>query len=301
MALFDPHDAKRLGSVGGDAPWLAGRHQRPDHGIAIARGHRDLVGKFAREGNPEQARRHTAAHADGAACHEGESLVRDVVLRVHQLLQDPARIRSGNGELGPAVGGRDQLHIHVGAQALAHKFQMPVDAAGIGRGRGHHVMHLAETRRGAVIHHHPVLAQHQAVAGLADGKGGEGVAVGEVEESAGVTALNVDLAKRADIADADGIAGGQHLAVDGLAPVRLALAREPLRPQPGACLDECRALFGRPVVRRRQPCRAEVAADRAAGKGGDGGRGVGRAIDGGAGLGNRLAGQFGHDGQSQHI
>ena len=223
------------------------------------------------------------------------------MLRVDQLLQDAARIRSGNGELGPAVGGRDQLHIHIGAQALAHKFQMPVDAAGIGRGRGHHVMHLAETRCGAVIHHHPVLAQHQPVAGLAHGKGGKGVAVGKVEESAGVTALNVDLAKCTDIADAYGTAGGKHLAVDGFAPVRLAFAREPLRPQPGTGLDECRALFGCPVVRRRQPCRAEVAADRAACKGGDGGRGVGRAIDGGAGLGNRLAGQLGHDGQSQNI
>ena len=81
----------------------------------------------------------------------------------------------------------------------------------------------------------------------------------------------------------------------------LALARKPLRPQPGACLDECRALFGCPVVRRRQPCRAKVAADRTASKGGDGGRGVGWAIDGGACLGNRLAGQFGHDRQSQHI
>ena len=83
--------------------------------------------------------------------------------------------------------------------------------------------------------------------------------------------------------------------------MRLALAREPLRAQPSTCLDKCRALFGRPVMRRRQSCRAEVAANRTAGKGGDRGRGVGRAIDGGAGLGNRLAGQFGHDGQSQHV
>ena len=109
-------------------------------------------------------------------------------------------------------------------------------------------MRLAEPRRGAVIHDHTILAQHQPVAGLADRQGGEGIAVDQIEEGAGIAALNVDLAEGADITDTDRGTCGQHLAVDRLTPCRFALTREPLRPQPASGLDEHRPLLCRPVM-----------------------------------------------------
>ncbi|CAI8187744.1 MAG: Uncharacterised protein [SAR116 cluster bacterium] len=49
MALFDPHHAKRLGTIGNGIECCANSHKRVHHGRAIARRHGDLVGKFARE------------------------------------------------------------------------------------------------------------------------------------------------------------------------------------------------------------------------------------------------------------
>ena len=53
---------------------------------------------------------------------------------------------------------------------------------------------------GAVIEHHAVLAQHDAVAGAADRKRRDSVGVEEIEEAAGIGALDIDLAERRHVA-----------------------------------------------------------------------------------------------------
>ena len=56
------------------------------------------------------------------------------MLGIDNMLQDAPRVRAGDSKLCPAVGRRNQLHIHVGEQALAHKFHVLVDLGRIGRG-----------------------------------------------------------------------------------------------------------------------------------------------------------------------
>src|ERR1044072_7910250 len=107
-----------------------------------------------------------------------------------------------------------------------------------------------EPRRGAVVHHEAVLAQHQPVARLADGKRGKGVAIDAVKESGSVRALDLDLAGGGEVAHADTVARRRPLSVDGLEPVLLSPARIVLRAQPLAGFDAHRALLARPLMRR---------------------------------------------------
>ena len=65
----------------------------------------------------------------------------------------------------------------------------------VARRGGHQVMGFAKARCDAVVHHHAVLAQHQAIAGAADGELAPGVGVDPVEKFGAVTALDVDLAQ----------------------------------------------------------------------------------------------------------
>ena len=62
---------------------------------------------------------------------------------------------------------------------------------------------VGQARGRAVVHHEAVLAQHHAVARLADRQGGERVDVEAVEEVADVGALHVDLAEGRDVAEPD--------------------------------------------------------------------------------------------------
>jgi hypothetical protein len=70
-------------------------------------------------------------------------------------------------------------------------------------GGGHQEMLVAEARGGAVVHDEAVLAQHQAIARLADRQRREAVDVDPVEEGRRRPALHVDLAEGRDVADAD--------------------------------------------------------------------------------------------------
>ena len=168
-------------------------------------------------------------------------------------------------------------------------------AAGL-RGRGGHEEALGREPRGrAVVHHEAVLAQHQAVARLADRQRREGVGVDAVEERRRVGALDLDLAERRDVADADAARARRHLAVHGLEPVLLARARIILRAQP---LRRSR--------RRPRPARPPIDARAAAASAGNPCRDDGRPArrchrrvrrpeDRGADLGDRAAGDLGHD------
>jgi hypothetical protein len=86
-------------------------------------------------------------------------------------------------------------------------FEMLHDLAGIGRRRGHQEILLAESPGGAVVEDQAVLAQHQAVARLADSQGRKQVGIDAVEELGCVRTLDGDLAERRDIDDAGCFAG----------------------------------------------------------------------------------------------
>ena len=301
VALFDPHHAKRFGPVGHRVKFFARRHQRPDQPVAVPRGHGDFISQFARERDPEQPRARATANRHLAAGHEREGLVRDVVFGVDHLAQQVARIGSGHGELRPAVGDRDQVHIQIGPQALAREFHVAKHHHRVGRGRGHDKVVVRQSRGGAVVVTDPVFAQHQPVSHLAHGQLGKAVGVDFVDEFSRVASLNVDLAKRRHVADADRGARHLDLAVDAVAPAFLAGAREPLGAQPHAGLDEFGPLFFGPGVAGGQAEGAEVFAARPTRECADGHPGVGRAEDCRAGLGDRLACGLGQNRHAQHV
>ena len=74
-----------------------------------------------------------------------------------------------------------------------------------------------------------------------------------------------------------------------------------MRAQPGAGLDENRALLLRPLMRGREPCRPKLLAAVMAGESADRDRNIRRPVARRAGRRNRLAGQRGHDGQAVDV
>ena len=111
MALFNPHNAKRLGAIGGDAKFFTSHHKRTNHCIAIAGWNGDFKCKLAGKGNAEKPRFHTAANTDLATSHKGKGFVRDIFTRINQLFQKTAGIGASNRILGILFGDRNQLNI----------------------------------------------------------------------------------------------------------------------------------------------------------------------------------------------
>ena len=158
------------------------------------------------------------------------------------------------GAAGPATENcahwsvaEHELHVELRPQHLVAELHVLEHALRIGGGRGHEEAIVGEARRRAVVEHEAVLAQHHAVTRASDRQGGERVDVEAIEERAGVRALDIDLAQRGHVAEADRRADSAHLAVDRLAPLALAVAREVLRAQPRPGFHEDRALLGAPT------------------------------------------------------
>ena len=178
---------------------------------------------------------------------------------------------------------------------------MAEDRHRIGGGGGHNIFVLPHPRRGAIVKHHAIFAQHQAVAAFAHAQTAERVGIDLIQESSGIGALNIDLAQSGHIADADRFARGQNLAVDRLAPFGFARFGHPLRAQPIAHFDKNRALFLRPFVRGCQAEGFELLPPTTPTQGAQSHRRIRRAVDRGAGVGNGLARQPRHHGQAQHV
>ena len=123
-------------------------------------------------------------------------------------------LRAGEGILRPLLADRGELHVELRPQPLGAELHVLQHLRRVGRGGGDDVAVLGEARGGAVVQHQAILAQHQAVARLADGQRLPAVAVEAVEELGRVRALQVDLAERGHIAHADARAHRAHLAVD---------------------------------------------------------------------------------------
>ena len=300
VALLDAHDAQGLGSVGHDAHRLAQLHQPPHQRVAVAGGDRQFVGQLAREGDAEQPRPQPAADRSFGAGHEGEGLVRHVEI-VHHGRHEIARAGPRDGVLCPGLGGGDELHVEIGAQALAHELHVPEHRHGLGGGGGDDEMVLGEPRHRAVVHDDPVLAQHQPIAHPSHGQLGEGVGVDEVQELRRPRPLHVDLAQRGAVANSHGRARRLDLAVDGLAPVGLPGGGKVLRPHPVADLDEDRAALLGPVMRGRLAHGPEVLSARAPRQRPHRHRRVGRAEDRGTRLGDAFARQLGHHREPGHV
>ena len=159
-------------------------HDRADQRVAEARGHAQLVGELAREGEPVEPPTDPAADRDGAGGEIGEGLVRHVLARVDQRAHHFPRTRPGDGVLRPLLGDRHHLHVELGPDALVAEFEVLHDLDRVGRGRRHEVVVVGEARGGAVVEREAVLAEHQAVARLADRQRREGVGIDPVEEHA---------------------------------------------------------------------------------------------------------------------
>ena len=263
MAFLDAHDAECFRAIGTDAVLFAGRHDRIGDGFAIARRHAEFISQFAREGDAEEPALQIAAEErDGARAHEREGGIRDIL--VHDLGEDGAGFRAGNGHLRPLVGRGGEVHLQLRPERLGAEFQMGEHTGGERRCGGHEEMIVAEAARRAVIVDHTVFSQHDAVARLADGEPGEAVAIDPVEESGGVLAEDLDLAERRDVAKPGIFPDIQHFAIDAVAPRRFARAREPGGAIPEAGFHEGCAVLLRPVMQRRLAHRLEMLAARCA-------------------------------------
>ena len=154
-------------------------------------------------------------------------------------------------------------------------------------------MVFTQPRGRAVVIGNTIFAEHQTIADLADGQCFEAVGIDFVQEFGGVFALNVDLAQRGHVADANGFACHLDLTIDRVTPAFFAGAYKPLRAQPVADLDKgCAILFG-PTVAGGQAGRAEILAACPPGQCAKRDGSVGRAKDGGAGFGDGFARGFG--------
>ena len=122
-------------------------------------------------------------------------------------------------------GGHEDLHVGpLGLYPALHPAQHARCATG---GGGHQEVVLAQARGDTVVKHHAVFVEHEAVAALARFQLEEGVGVHPVEQLGRVWALNVDLAQGGGVHDAYAMAHGQHLALDRLVHVFLALREIP--------------------------------------------------------------------------
>ena len=112
-------------------------------------------------------------------------------------------------------------------------------------------MLLADARGGAVVEHHAVFAQHDAVAHFADRECAPVVDVDAFEQFHGVFAFDVDLAEGGDVDQADVVAHRADFAVECV-EIGFAAPRIELRAPPQSGIDESGAGFHVPRIHRGQ-------------------------------------------------
>ena len=229
----------------------------------------------------------------------GSARVADLGVR-DRARQDRAALRPGERHPRPLVGDAGDLDRELRPHRLPVELHVRHDVGGA-RGRGRDVERvIGEARDRAVVEHHAVLAQHEPVARLADGKPSHRVAVQPVEELGRVGALHVDLAERRDVDQADRFAHAARLA-QGRGEQVLAGARVVARPPPEPGVDELGAGRDVPVVHRREPQRTEVRADLAAGERAERDRRVGRPEGRRPDRVDRLVAQVRHQGEADDV
>ena len=131
-----------------------------------------------------------------------------------------------------------------------HKLHMRHDRRRLGRGRGHVEMILGEAGGRTIVEHEAVFAQHQAIARLAHRQALPAIGVEPVEELGRIGTLNVDLAQRGDIGDAQLVTGRAGFTDGAFQPVGFACLGVPARAHPQPGFDEGRAVGLGPVIDR---------------------------------------------------
>ena len=298
VALLGAQHVHGLGAERRDAVFLAGVHERRPQTEAVARRHVDLERQLAREADPEDARR-DAADGRGAPRHEGKGLAAEVDA-AGELGEQPPRVGPTKRDRRPLFGGRGGIHLELRPFRLQPFLEPGEDARRVAGGRGHQVVVGAKARRDPVVHHHAVLAQHQAVTAAPHLQLAPGVGVYPVEQLGGVRPLDVDLAQGRGVHDADRGARRQALAVDGAGHV---LAGAPVVPRALPLADVLEAGAGAlvPVVHGGAPHDVRQRAHVAPGERPEGDRRVGWA-EGGVTVGGDVgAAEAGQDGEAGDV
>ena len=113
MPLLNAHDAERFGAVRRYVIGFAGRHQRTDHGVAIACRNGNFIGEFAGEGNAEQPRRRAAANGELAA----GNVYAQTAIKM-RLLDPNSPVADGEGSTMVGNKGFDPLGFATSAKTL---------------------------------------------------------------------------------------------------------------------------------------------------------------------------------------
>ena len=124
-------------------------------------------------------------------------------------------LRSDDGGGRPVIGDRRHVDVEIRPFGLMPFLEPRHDARGAARRRRHEEVIVGDARGHAVVHHHAVLIEHQAVAAFAGRELGPGVGVDTIEEFANVLAAKIDLAERGGVHDADAAPRGEAFTAHG--------------------------------------------------------------------------------------
>ena len=168
---------------------------------AVVRRDLDLVAHLAGEADPEQSHAISSTFASRTLIWGKASGSRST--SVDQFRDQVARARPGKRDRRPLLGDRRGENLELRPFGLQPLLQPGEHARRTARRGAHEVVVFAEPRGDAIVEHHAVLAEHQAIAAAADRELGPGVGVDAVQEFGDVPALQVDLAEGRGIEHAD--------------------------------------------------------------------------------------------------
>ena len=182
------------------------------------------------------------------------------------------------------VGDGAEPHAQLGPLGLVPALEPVHHPRGAPRGGGHVELGVVDAGGDAVVHHHAVLVEHQAVAALARRELRPGIAIDAVEEFARIGAVDLDLAQRRGVHHRHALARGPAFACHRGVQV-FAASREVPGAKPLADVLPLRAGGLVRGVQRRLAARVEQGIDGDAGQRAEAHRRVGRPVGGGAHLG----------------
>ena len=289
VTLLGAQHVHALGAVRGDAELGTGGLNGFPHRQALAGRDVDFVAEFAREADAHDARAHACDRAF-AVGHEGEGGFFEVHVAAN-FLEHGTRLRAGHHGGGPMVGHAGEVNLEVGPLGLQPTLQPSQHTGRTTRGGVHQVVVLAQAHGHAVVEHHAVFVEHQAVTALAHVELAPSVGVHPVEQDRGVGPLDVNLAQGGRVQGADRLAHGQAFAAHRGVQVFAVLGVVP-RALPLADVFEQRAVLGVPVVDGGGADRVEQIAQLATGQQTEGDRCVVGAEGRGADLRDGLVHQL---------
>src|SRR5262249_50852270 len=110
MALLDPHHAERLDAIRRYPEFATGLHRSSDQGVAETRRRGDLIGKFAREGEPGQPN-FRPERREFPRGHMREASIGEIDRAAEQIIDEFARTWARDRILCPSVRHRSECDI----------------------------------------------------------------------------------------------------------------------------------------------------------------------------------------------